>query len=176
MPHRLRALRVPLALLALSSLVACSAAPPEDLSQAGAGSAATPPVPGQAAAEAGQPVAPQAPGLIPLPSPQAVLGQVPIGRTDPFAPLQGPPPAAAPINLPAGFRLRGVLRVAGRDQAFVQSAAGSGVVCLGPQGRCSAGSDTPLPRGTAVVSIQPRLGCITVAASGQRQRYCLQES
>ena len=165
-----------MALLGLALLHGCGSPFTDDLSQAG--SAPLPPGsrPGVDRGNGGG--AGQAPGadLTPLPSPQAVLGQVPIGRTDPFAPLQGPSNAAPAVTLPAGFRLRGVLRVSGRDQAFVQSVAGSGVVCLGPQGRCSPSSEPLLPRGTAVVAIQPRLGCITVAASGQRQRYCLQES
>jgi len=165
-----------MALLGLALLGGCGSTPSDDQSQAG--SAPLPPGsrPGGDRGNAG--ATGQAPGadLIPLPSPQTVLSQVPIGRTDPFAPLQGPSNPAAAVTLPAGFRLRGVLRVSGRDQAFVQSAAGSGVVCLGPQGRCSSASEPLLPRGTAVVAIQPRLGCITVAAAGQQKRYCLQES
>lgn len=172
-------LRLPLALLTLVGLAACSAPPPEDLSQAGLPPPRSPRSGGPAVdGPAGG--APPPGDLIPLPSPETVLNRVPLGRPDPFAPLQGSQPQAQPaapvIRLPIGFRLRGVLRVAGRDQAFVQSATGSGVICLGPQGRCAADSEPLLPKGTAVVAIQPQIGCITVAVSGQRTRYCLQAS
>lgn len=176
--RRSGSLRLSLALLPLVGLAACSAPPPEDLSQTGLPSPRSrSAAPVSDGASRGAPP----PGdLIPLPSPQTVLNRVPLGRHDPFAPLQGSQPQAQPpapaIRLPVGFRLRGVLRVAGRDQAFVQSATGSGVICLGPQGRCSAGSEPLLPKGTAVVAIQPQIGCITVAVSGQRTRYCLQAS
>lgn len=170
----------PLALLALAGLAACSPSPPDASSLAGAPAPSL--RPRGPAREAPLGGTPPAADLIPLPSPETVLNRVPLGRSDPFAPLQGsqpqPPsqPAAPVISLPVGFRLRGLLRVAGRDQAFVQSATGSGVICLGPQGRCAADSEPLLPKGITVVAIQPQIGCILVVASGQRTRHCLQSS
>lgn len=165
---------VPLALLALGLLAGCSPSP-EDPAQTGA--VPSPPPPGAASAPgsvAAEP--PRNADLTPLPTPQAVLREVPIGRADPFAPLQTSQKVAPSVNLPSGFRLRGVLRVSGRDQAFVQTDNGSGVVCVGPRGLCGAGSEPLLPKGSAVVAIQPRVGCIIVAEATQRKRYCLQES
>lgn len=162
---------LPLVPLALLGLLGCAAQAPDDLAQGSPGASPRPP-----AAVDDAPPLPAPSDLIALPSPGAALSQVPIGRLDPFAPLEGPRSGPPPITLPAGFQLRGVLRVAGRDQAFVQSASGSGVICLGPRGRCSAGSEPLLPRGTRVLAIQPRLGCITIAVAAQRQRHCLQGS
>lgn len=160
-----------LALLGLVLLVSCESAPPADQAQQPA------PVPGAAPPPAVPPEAAPLPAdLTRLPSPGAALEAVPIGRADPFAPLQPANPRVAALAVPAGFQLRGLLRVGGRDQAFVQTASGSGVLCLGPRGRCSDGAEPLLAPGLQVVAIQPRLGCITLARAGQRQSFCVQGS
>ncbi len=176
-PRRWHRGRRCLSLLLLGLLVSCETAPPADQAQAPSTAAPASP-PAQAAPSAAAPAAsaPWPSDLIGLPSPGAALNAVPIGRSDPFAPLQTPQARRATLPLPAGFQLRGLLRVNGRDQAFVQTASGSGVLCLGPRGRCSDGAEPLLPPGLQVVAIQPRLGCITVAGAGQRQRFCLQGS
>ena len=106
MPRRLRLIRLSGVLLALLLPAACSPAPPDALSpEVGA----TPPGSrgGGSAPGAGGASPPQSADLTPLPTPQAVLSQVPIGRAYPFAPLQGSPVATARSLAPSGFRLRG---------------------------------------------------------------------
>ena len=178
-PHRpWRLGRCSLALLALALLVSCEGAPPVDQAQQPSppAAAAPPPAPAAPAAAAEAEAAPLPADLTRLPTPGAAQQAVPIGRADPFAPLQQANVRVAALALPPGFQLRGLLRVGGRDQAFVQSASGSGVLCLGPRGRCSDGAEPLLAPGLQVVAIQPRLGCITLASAGQRQRFCVQGS
>lgn len=105
---------------------------------------------------------PASSGLTPLPSAEAVVGAVPVGRLDPFRPPSpigagGPAPAAAPQPpvLPEGFRFQGVLRSAGAAQALVELGAESGVLRVGDRG----GHTTALlPRGWSVAAIDVERG------------------
>ena len=84
-------------------------------------------------------------GLTPLPSAQEVQQAAPGGRADPFAPLVGVEAADAQ-DPTTGLPLTGVLLVGDQKRGIVTTANGSGVICVGADGRC--GADTPLLRPT----------------------------
>jgi hypothetical protein len=96
-----------------------------------------------------------------------VLATTPERRIDPFAPLDRPSPATpsgkaatlqgpqAPITLPKGFQLNGVVSVGGVPQALVTYGSESGSLSPGDQG----GRNTPLlPAGWSVASIDASSG------------------
>lgn len=159
------------------ALVSCGNEPEQVSSAAPAA-----PVTAQTGAESPseQPLSPPpATSLKPLPTVNQVQAAVVDGRRDPFQPLNnavlslvsseqldsGDPSASD------GVSLRGVLSVGGLEQALVQTAAGSGAVCVGPGGRCpgDAGPDQLLPAGWSVLAIDLNSGCLTLANSGQPQ-------
>ena len=107
-----------------------------------------------------------------LATPQQVLQGLPIGRLDPFAPVAAS--GAAGLTLPAGLRLRGVMRSGGRLQAIVQIGSSSGPLCLGPRGAC-AGSGVPplLPPGWSVAGIDAARGQVQLRQGGQLTRLSL---
>ena len=81
--------------------------------------------------------APAAPpiGLTPLPSAEEVQQAAPGGRADPFAPLVGVEAADAQ-DPTTGLTLTGVLLVGDQKRAMVTTPSGSGVICVGADGRC----------------------------------------
>jgi hypothetical protein len=124
-------------------------------------------------------------GLTPLPTANALLASVAIGREDPLAPqapvprsagsatrppgAQTPPGTAsrpvapARLELPDNFRFSGVLRAGSTPQAFVEVGDQSGPVCPGADGSCPAsGLPTVLPRGWGVAAIDVERGRLTL--------------
>ena len=119
--------------------------------------------------------APAAPpiGLTPLPSAEEVQQAAPGGRADPFGPLVGV--ETADVQDPTtGLTLTGVLLVGDQKRAMLTTASGSGVVCVGSDGRC--GEDVPvlLPTGWSVLSIDVERGCIRLALNDEPQEpFCM---
>ena len=85
-------------------------------------------------------------GLTPLPSAEEVQQAAPGGRADPFAPLVGAEPADAQ-DPTTGLALTGVLLVGDQKRAIVTTPNGSGVICVGADGRCGADAPLLLPTG-----------------------------
>ena len=135
---------------------------------------ALPPVPVKPAPlpETSAPAAPPI-GLTPLPSAEEVQQAAPGGRADPFGPLVGV--EAADVQDPTtGLTLTGVLLVGDQKRAMLTTASGSGVVCVGSDGRC--GEDVPvlLPTGWSVLSIDVERGCIRLALNDEPQEpFCM---
>jgi len=73
-------------------------------------------------------------GLTPLPSAEEVQQAAPGGRADPFAPLVGVEAADAQ-DPTTGLALTGVLLVGDQKRAIVTTPNGSGVICVGADGR-----------------------------------------
>ncbi|MEY3928780.1 MAG: hypothetical protein RLZZ516_490 [Cyanobacteriota bacterium] len=121
---------------------------------------------------------PASPSLTPLTTPEQVIGSLPIGRPDPFAPITqtAAPSAAAAAALPAGLRFTGVIGSGGGARAFVQIGAASGVLCLGPRGRCADGAADQLllPPGWSVSTIDATSGRLTLRLGAQRRVLALQ--
>ena len=139
---------------------------------------APPPVPVQPAPvlEASVPVAPPI-GLTPLPSVEEVQQAAPGGRADPFGPLtaavsvdavdaEGPTIGPLPI-------VTGVLMVGNQQRAMVATASGSGVICVGADGRCGDDAPLVLPKGWSVLSIDVERGCIRLVAGDKPQKRCI---
>ena len=120
------------------------------------------------------PLAP-APGLTPLASPRQLLAAFPIGRPDPYAPLQATAAAAdtAPSrsNLSAELRLLGLISGGNSAQAVVQIGDRSATLCPGLRGRCpGAAADQPLlPPGWSVERIEAAQGLLVLRQGRQRQ-------
>ena len=97
----------------------------------------------------------------------------PGGRADPFGPLVGV--ETADVQDPTtGLTLTGVLLVGDQKRAMLTTASGSGVVCVGSDGRC--GEDVPvlLPTGWSVLSIDVERGCIRLALNDEPQEpFCM---
>jgi len=129
--------------------------------------AALPPLPRSAVDPGVAADAPAATGLTPLPTPQQVVTAQPVGRPDPFLPVQGTasqPGGAAGPTLPAGFRFQGVILSRGRAQALVRFGAESGNLRVGDAG----GRTTPLlPSGWAVGGIDVARGRLILRVSGR---------
>ncbi|MBM5797145.1 MAG: hypothetical protein FJ060_03120 [Cyanobacteria bacterium K_Offshore_0m_m2_072] len=105
-------------------------------------------------------------GLTPLPSPQQVITAQPVGRPDPFLPVQGVATGGAggQPGLPPGFRFNGVIRTGGQAQALVQFGSESGSLRPGDVG---GRSTNLLPPGWAVGGIDVARGRLILRASGQ---------
>ncbi|MEB3247633.1 MAG: hypothetical protein VKJ63_07180 [Synechococcus sp.] len=129
-------------------------------------------------------------GFIPLPSVEQVQRAAPGGRADPFQPLPAQLAAAADkgagssdqekgaeegveadqlINPASDFTLTGVMLVGRQRRAFVQSPAGSAVLCIGNDGRCSSDAEQVLPATWSVLSIDLQRGCLQLAQAGKPQ-------
>ena len=104
-------------------------------------------------------------GLTPLPSAEEVQQAAPGGRVDPFSPLAGGD-AEDPST---GLTLTGVLLVGNQKRAMVTTSSGSGVICVGSDGRCGADAPVILPTGWSVLSIDVERGCIRLALNGEPQ-------
>ena len=135
---------------------------------------ALPPVPGKPAPlpEMSAPVAPPI-GLTPLPSAEEVQQAAPGGRADPFGPLVGV--ETADVQDPTtGLTLTGVLLVGDQKRAMLTTASGSGVVCVGSDGRCGEDAPVLLPTGWSVLSIDVERGCIRLALNDEPQDpFCM---
>lgn len=159
--------RCSLATLTLAALASCASSPPP---APDAQVLAPPAPPGAPSAPARKPGATGPSinnGFTPLPTPAQVLATTPERRIDPFAPLNRPSPATppgkagsspgpqAPITLPKGFQLNGVVSVGGQPQALVTYGSESGSLSPGDQG----GRNTPLlPAGWSVAAIDASSG------------------
>ena len=128
-------------------------------------------------------------GLTPLPTPQQVQATGGGGRADPLAAVlvpagsvqsglgveaSDPSPESASGVSPgsdpnSGVTLTGVLRVGGQQRAFARSALGSGVLCIGREGRCKGDRGSLLPQGWSVLAIDVQRGCIRLARNGEPQ-------
>ena len=103
-------------------------------------------------------------GLTPLPSNEDVQQASPGGRADPFGPLAG----ADPITL------TGILLVGDQKRAMVNTASGSGELCVGSEGRCDEDAPVLLPTGWSVLSIDVERGCIRLALNDEPQEpFCM---
>ena len=111
--------------------------------------------------------------LTPLPSAQEVQQAAPGGRVDPFGPLVGV--EAADVQDPTtGLTLTGVLLVGDQKRAMLTTASGSGVVCVGSDGRCGEDALVLLPTGWSVLSIDVEHGCIRLALNDEPQDpFCM---
>ena len=111
-------------------------------------------------------------GLTPLPSAEEVQQAAPGGRADPFGPLVGV--ETADVQDPTtGLTLTGVLLVGDQKRAMLTTASGSGVVCVGSDGRCGEDAPVLLPTGWSVLSIDVERGCISLALNGKAQDFCI---
>ena len=111
-------------------------------------------------------------GLTPLPSAEEVQA-APGGRADPFAPLVGVEAADAQ-DPTTGLALTGVLLVGDQKRAIVTTPNGSGVICVGADGRCGADAPLLLPTGWSVLSIDVASGCIRFALNDEPQDlFCI---
>ena len=132
---------------------------------------APPPAPVQpeSASEASAPAAP-AIGLTPLPSAEEVQRAAPGGRKDPFGRLSG----SDGQDPSSGVTLTGVLVVGNQERALVTTASGTGVICVGADGRCGADAPQLLPPGWSVLSIDVASGCIRFALNDEPQDlFCI---
>ena len=109
-------------------------------------------------------------GLIPLPSVEEVQQAAPGGRVDPFARLsseEGQDPTS-------GITLTGILTVGNQQRAFVTTSKGTGVICVGSDGRCGEEAPLVLPPGWSVLSIDVASGCIRFALNDEPQDlFCI---
>ena len=112
-------------------------------------------------------------GLTPLPSAEEVQQAAPGGRADPFGPLVGVD--AADVQDPTiGLTLTGVLLVGDQKRAMVTTPSGSGVICVGSDGRCGEDAPVLLPTGWSVLSIDVARGCIRLALNDEPQDpFCI---
>ena len=107
-------------------------------------------------------------GLTPLPSAEEVQQAAPGGRADPFGPLVGVEVADAQ-DPTTGLTLTGVLLVGDQKRAMVTTPSGSGVICVGADGRCGEDAPVLLPSGWSVLSIDVARGCIRMALNDEPQ-------
>ena len=109
-------------------------------------------------------------GLTPLPLAEEVQQAAPGGRADPFAPLVG----VEAQDSTTGLALTGVLLVGDQKRAIVTTPNGSGVICVGADGRCGADAPRLLPTGWSVLSIDVASGCIRFALNDEPQDpFCI---
>ena len=94
----------------------------------------------------------------------------PGGRADPFGPLVG-----VEVQDPTiGLTLTGVLLVGDQKRAMVTTPSGSGVICVGADGRCGEDAPVLLPSGWSVLSIDVARGCIRMALNDEPQDpFCI---
>ena len=119
--------------------------------------------------------APAAPpiGLTPLPSAEEVQQAAPGGRADPFGPLVVVEAADAQ-DPTTGLTLTGVLLVGDQKRAMVTTPTGSGVICMGSDGRCGEDAPVLLPTGWSELSIDVARGCIRLVLNDEPQDpFCI---
>ena len=112
-------------------------------------------------------------GFTPLPSAEEVQQAAPGGRADPFGPLVGVD--SADVQDPTTrLTLTGVLLVGNQKRAMVSTPSGSGVICVGSDGRCGEDAPVLLPTGWSVLSIDVARGCIRLALNEEPQEpFCI---
>ena len=108
-------------------------------------------------------------GLIPLPSVEEVQQAAPGGRADPFGPFVG----ADAQDPTSDLILTGVVLVGDQQRAMVTTPSGSGVICVGSDGRCGEDAPVLLPPGWSVLRIDVARGCIQMALNGEPQEFCM---
>ena len=70
--------------------------------------------------------------------------------------------------------LTGVLLVGNQKRAMVSTPSGSGVICVGSDGRCGEDAPVLLPTGWSVLSIDVARGCIRLALNEEPQEpFCI---
>ena len=119
--------------------------------------------------------APAAPpiGLTPLPSAEEVQQAAPGGRADPFGTFLGVE-AADSQDPTTGLTLTGVLLVGDQKRAMVTTPTGSGVICMGSDGRCGEDAPVLLPTGWSELSIDVARGCIRLVLNDEPQDpFCI---
>ena len=111
--------------------------------------------------------APEVPpiGLTPLPSAEEVQQAAPGGRADPFGPLS----VVEAEDSTTGLTLTGVLLVGNQKRAMLTTTRGTGVVCVGFDGRCEKDDPVLLPTGWSVLDIDVESGCIRLAQNDDPQ-------
>ena len=108
--------------------------------------------------------------LTPLPTPEQVRIEAPGGRKDPFGRLSG----SQTDELTSLLTLTGLIKVGNQQRALVSTARGSGVICVGSDGRCSEDAPPLLPIGWSVLSIDAERGCIRLALNDEPQDpFCI---
>lgn len=126
-------------------------------------------------------------GFINLPTKEDVVDSYPIGRSDPFAPVDNqnylPPPrfvyerGAKPSGLSEEqvqaqtkeFMVTGVVKAGGSVSALVSNAGVSGSVRVGDQGgKPATEAQFLLPTGWRVVAISPAAGSVTIEKMGTK--------
>ena len=70
-------------------------------------------------------------------------------------------------------QLKGVLIVGDQKRAIVTTSSGSGVICVGSDGRCGEDAPVLLPPGWSVLRIDVARGCIQMALNGEPQEFCI---
>ena len=70
-------------------------------------------------------------------------------------------------------QVTGVLMVGNQKRAMVTTASGSGVICVGADGRCGDDAPLVLPKGWSVLSIDVARGCIRLALNNEPQEFCI---
>ena len=84
------------------------------------------------------------------------------------------PETSAAHDPTTGLALTGVLLVGDQKRAIVTTPNGSGVICVGADGRCGADAPLLLPTGWSVLSIDVARGCIRFALNGEPQNpFCI---
>ena len=147
------------------ALVACGSPEPPSIS-------AVPPQPLRPEPEPISPPSRPDLGFIPLPTVEQVQRSAPGGRADPFQPFAVEGDEV--FDPASGLTLTGVMRVGTQRRALVQTQQGSGLLCLGADGRCVAEAKPLLPLGWSVLSIDVEQGCLGLARNGEAQELiCL---
>ena len=103
-------------------------------------------------------------------------GETPTATALPPVPVKPAPlpETSAPAAPPIGLTLTGVLLVGNQKRAMLTTASGSGVVCVGSDGRCGEDAPVLLPTGWSVLSIDVERGCIRLALNDEPQDpFCM---
>ena len=73
-----------------------------------------------------------------------------------------------------GLTLTGVWLVGDQKRAMITTPSGSGVICVGADGRCGEDASVLLPTGWSVLSIDVARGCIRMALNDKPQDpFCI---
>ena len=100
--------------------------------------------------------------LTPLPNADKVLGQIEVGRRDPFAPLPPVRSELRVVNLPKDFRFKGVMVSGGTPLALIDFQGIGGAVRIGDLG----GKTTDLlPDSWRVEAVDIYMGRLTLSTS-----------
>jgi len=103
-------------------------------------------------------------------------GETPTATALPSVPVKPAPlPETSEVQDPTtGLALTGVLLVGDQKRAIVTTPNGSGVICVGADGRCGADAPLLLPTGWSVLSIDVEHGCIRLSLNDEPQDpFCM---